>query len=457
MKLDLAKYSGLKICVAVSGGRDSMALVDYLFKNASEHKITLSVLNCDHKIRGEASAKDSAFVKEWCLTRNIPLKFYEWNTDGQQSEGNARKWRLSCYRDALVAKDGWDGADVVATAHHLNDNAETVLFNLARGSYLSGMTGIVDGGTDLKLIRPLISHPRSEIEEYIHENNVPYVDDATNFTDDYTRNKIRHGVLTALEDAVPSASRAIYRFSRLAAEDEEYFNNIIESRNLISYTKYGAKIAPCQERVIFRRAVLKAIYALVPDIRDYTSDHLERLYNLQFADNGKKFEFLSLTAFKEDGGVAICVNSLLEEEASSVAYENYLIGKSGIFGGQPLVIVDGNDLNDTLKEVKNSFSIPLKVLKFDPYAVPEGAVVRFARHGDKFTKFGGGTKKLGDYFTDKKLPRRIRGLIPVIAVGADIYAVCGVEISDNVKITDSTERPKYLICGDYISIGKNNN
>ena len=103
-----------------------MALLHYFDAHKLGYGITLSALNCDHKIRGEASARDSAFVREWCAERNIPLYFFEWNTDLPKTEANARFWRLKCYSNV-------QGVDAVATAHHMNDNAETVLFNLARG------------------------------------------------------------------------------------------------------------------------------------------------------------------------------------------------------------------------------------------------------------------------------------------------------------------------------------
>ena len=188
--INLAEYANLKICVAVSGGRDSMALLHYLYNNAPKYGISLFALNCDHKIRGEASARDSAFVKEWCLSHNIPLIFFEWNMPLPKSEANARFWRLKCYLTArknfdningldikpagVFTADGkWGGADAIATAHHLNDNAETVLFNLARGSALSGLDGITDSkfpaddGEWLNIIHPLITCSREEIDGYI--------------------------------------------------------------------------------------------------------------------------------------------------------------------------------------------------------------------------------------------------------------------------------------------------
>lgn len=462
MNIDLTAYRGMRVCVAVSGGRDSVALLHYLTVHAADYEVTLCALNCDHKIRGEASAADSRFVKELCASLNIPLLFFERESEALKNELAARLWRLKCYKTAvkpqnlrdeldenctLYGCDFWTGADAVATAHHADDNAETVIFNLARGSALAGLKGITDsdiGG--LKIIHPMIAVTRKEIDEYVKNNGLRFVDDESNFACDYTRNKIRHNVLPALEESVHGASGAIFRFSRLAAEDEEYFENLIKERGLVERTALGSKIKFCEERVVFRRAALAALQGW-NEVKDYTSEHFERLYKLQFAENGKKFEFLRFVAFKEEGGVSICERSLLYESENGRDFEEYKRLNSNIFGGQHIWVVTADELEWAENELKARGVSQIKTLKFDEDKVPEGAVVRFARTGDKFEKFGGGTKSLGDFFTDKKIPLRVRKKIPVVAVGADIYCVCGVEISEKIRITDKTVNVGFIVSG----------
>lgn len=437
MELNLSEYANKKISVAVSGGRDSMALLHYLALHAQEYNITLSALNCDHKIRGEVSARDSAFVKEWCRQLEIPLLFFEWNTDETKTETSARIWRVGCYRMAIE-----NGADAVATAHHMNDNAETVLFNLARGSALSGMRGITDAN---RIIRPLINCSRAEIDAYIEENAIPYVEDETNFTDDYTRNKIRRNVLPELEKAVPGAVQGIYRFSRLAADDEQYFENLIKQRKLINQTMLGCEICFCGEKVVFRRAAVKAIKEIFHR-KNYTSEHVERLYELQYSEKNKKFEFLNITAFKEDGKIALCDKTLLFEAENGALFCDYE-SEGSFYMGQYIAICEECDIENFKAEAPSQITI--KILKFDFDKIPPTAVIRFMKEGDKFKKFGGGTKNLGDYFTDKKIPVRVRKQIPLIADGNDVLAVGGVEISDKIKITEKTKAVGYVICADY--------
>lgn len=440
MHPELSNCKNKKICVAVSGGKDSTALLHYLYTHKDEYGIALSALNCDHKIRGEASARDSAFVKRWCRARKIPLVFFEWDGERFVNEAQARLWRRECYQKALnLAFDG-AGADYIATAHHANDNAETVIFNLARGSALAGVSGIRD---DMKnrIIRPLINCTRAEIDAYARVNSLEYVEDESNFTEDYTRNKIRLSVLPELERAVPGAINGICRFARLAAEDEEYFAKEIEKRGLLKGVRGGYEIAFCEEKPLFARAAVKAIELMKR--RDYTAGHVERLYKLQFCENGKKFEFLKLTAYKEEGKTVICDGGKKAENELPFG-EYFCAGYE--FCGVPVRITDEENFKRDLDNFKSAHKI--KVLKFDLDAIPESAALRFFRTGDVFKKFGGGTKKAGDYFTDKKIPVRVRPQIPVIADGGEILIICGAEISDRVKITEKTKRAGYVICED---------
>ena len=195
-----------------------MALLHYLLSHAAENDIEVCAVNFDHMMRGESSARDSRFVAEYCRNNGVPLIFFRWTDGGAKTEAAAHFWRLNKYAEAVLPQtlgsgDKWEGADAVATAHHLNDNAETVLFNLARGSGLAGLTGISDeeyfkvAQKQFKIIRPLIACTRAEIEEYITKNNIPYVDDETNFTDDYTRNKrARRARSTAFRASPPRTS-----------------------------------------------------------------------------------------------------------------------------------------------------------------------------------------------------------------------------------------------------------
>lgn len=438
MKVNIEKYANKRICVAVSGGKDSMALLHYLYVHGGQYGISVCALNCDHRIRGADSERDSAFVKAYCEDRGITVHSFVAEKGQFKDENGARKWRLNCYLQVLQS----GLADSVATAHHMNDNAETVLFNLARGTAISGVCGIGDEPT-LGLIRPLIACSREDIDEYINANGVPFVTDESNLSDDYTRNKIRHNVLPALEQAVHGAVGAIYRFSRLAREDEEYFsrkvNEITVRRGEGNYL-----IRPCDEKVIFKRAAQRIV---ADDFHkhDYTSEHMEKLFGLQSSECGKKFEFLGLTAIKENGGIAIFDGETKKDICDLVSFYDFLSGKKACgFSGVKVL--------ENSEKFERAAQSGEKLLSFDIDEIPQSAVIRFKRAGDKFTKFGGGTKSLSDYLTDKKVPQSLRNNLPLVCVESEVLIIGGVEISDKVKITDATKSAGAFICADPFAI-----
>jgi tRNA(Ile)-lysidine synthetase-like protein len=192
--------------------------------------------------------------------------------------------------------------------------------------------------------------------------------------------------------------------------------------------------------VVFRRAVLKALTLLQPDIHDYTLEQFNSLYNLQFLGVGKRFEFLKFTAFCEDGKITITYSP--RENPAPIDFEWFVNGEKDTYFGEEL----------SVKPSLSGGCDGYKILMCDLDKIPKGAKVRTLEAGDKFKKFGGGTKSLGDFFTDRKIPLRLRGVIPLICDGSRVLVVCGVEISDDVKIDDSTKNIAHIKCRDYKNI-----
>ncbi len=468
MVIDLSEFHSMSICVAVSGGRDSMALLHFFLMHAKEHFITLTAVNCDHKIRGEASKSDSEFVKNYCFEHGIPLAFYEYTGEyGERlSEMHARCFRHDCFYKTVCggvkAGDKTIKVDAIATAHHLEDNAETVIFNIARGAGLSGACGIKnedigksdkpygdedkDLGGKFRIIHPMTGCTREEIDAYIDKNNIPYVTDESNLSDDYTRNRIRHNVLPELEQVVPGAQKALYRFSRIVQENEAYFARLIAKMHMVRDVRGGYLISKCLDATVFSHAVVSVFERF--GIRDYTFEHVKRLYELQSMDCGRKFLFLGISARSEEGGITLCMDNE-QEDRGQLSFKEAL--KNDTFFCEICKIAPYDDI---LKETeKLAYSgekrSPRKILKFDRDKISEGCVIRFRQSGDTFTKFGGGTKNLGDYLTDKKIPERVRDRIPLLAIGSKVLIVGGVEISESVKVTPDTKNIYGMLCADY--------
>ena len=222
--------NGEKIVVAVSGGPDSICLLNILNNIKDKLNIKIVVAHVNHQLREEAN-EETEYVKNFCKKLNIEcyikkvdiLEISKKKKIGTEEAG--RKERYNFF-DEVFSKTK---SDRIATAHNLNDNAETVLMNIIRGSGLSGLKGI-EKVRDYKYIRPLIEISRKEIEEYCKENKLEPKYDKSNKENIYTRNKIRNILIPLLEKEFnPNIVKSISKLSELAKLYNEYFNNIIKS------------------------------------------------------------------------------------------------------------------------------------------------------------------------------------------------------------------------------------
>ncbi len=414
MRLDIREYRGKKICAAVSGGSDSMALLHYLHAHAARCGIELSAVHCEHGIRGEESKADRAFVEKFCGDRDIPIFVFAADCPALASarkvslETAAREFRYGCFDKLLREKK----ADCIATAHHQGDNAETVLFNIARGASLTGAGGIAcrEG-----YIRPMLSVKKEEILRYLKENGVEYRTDATNRDEHITRNAIRLQVLPVLETIVPGAAGGISRFSRLAQEDDALLYEL--AAPLLSVSDGCAKVVFSDKKPLFRRACLLALKSMGAE-KDYTAAHLEALCSLRAANNGERLSMPeNIRAVREYDGVAFYRDRPREEREIPFAVGAFSLAGRSFSVEEAAARTEGRG-----------------VLFAARGKIPPSAVFRTRREGDVFRKFGGGEKKLKDYLIDKKIPRRERDGLILLADGKEVLAVLGVEISEKIKV-----------------------
>ena len=217
-----------KIGVAFSGGSDSSALLHLLYSYCKDNNLSLEAIHINHSIRGENAKRDEDFCIKICkkfgiylthLTFDIPLLAKEW---GMGEEEAGRTVRYASFDKIMLERD----IDYVCTAHHANDNAETVVFNMTRGAGLRGLSGIppVRG----KIVRPLIECTKEQINRFISQNNIPFVDDETNEEDEYSRNFIRHNIIPDLNKLNQNAVANISKAASLLREDDEYIFSVAE-------------------------------------------------------------------------------------------------------------------------------------------------------------------------------------------------------------------------------------
>ena len=220
VKLDLI-HQGDRVCAALSGGADSVALTHFLWKNREQLGITLTACHLNHCLREEESFRDQRFVEDFCRERSIPLTLRTVDIaalarkNGLSVEECGREERYRLFEELCAGEHS-----LVATAHTQSDNVETVVFHLCRGTGLKGLTGIPPKRG--KIIRPLILATREEVEGYCQREGLPYVTDSSNLQDVYSRNRVRHRVLPELEAVHPGAKEAIARLSRTLALEEDF-------------------------------------------------------------------------------------------------------------------------------------------------------------------------------------------------------------------------------------------
>lgn len=414
----LEQFQNKRVCVAVSGGVDSVCLLHNFAAGALRFGITLSAVTCEHGIRGEQSLSDLEFVKNLCAEWGVPLFIYQKDIPAFAAERKigleeaGRLFRRECFYKILDEGK----ADILATAHHKDDYAETVLFRLARGTSLAGMRVFTE-----KFARPLLNVSRMQIEAYAREHSLPHVTDESNADSAYTRNAIRNEILPLLEKHVAGARDNFVSFARLAAADDEY----LQSLALSAVQNAGGDRVPVDlPDPVFYRAVVILLKRL-GIARDYTGALLEEISSLRALQSGKKICLpQGATAVREHGDIVFCRTEEINEE------KPFSLGMH-MFGEYEL----------TFSEIGTDGA-----LRCDADLIPPQSVIRTRREGDVFTPFAGHKKTLKKYLTDKKIPARIGRTLPLLANGNEILAVCGVEIADGIKITDKTKRRMFLTC-----------
>lgn len=429
MHVDLAPFCGKRVCVALSGGGDSVALFHYFRTHAEECGIALSAVNVEHGIRGAASLRDTAFVKELCAREGVPLFCFSADIpalaakSGRGLEEEARLFRRSVFERLLRE----DRADFVATAHHAGDNAESVLFNLFRGASLTGAGGIhafVPVCGQRGIVRPLLGVPEAELSAYLREHALAHCEDESNADEAYTRNFLRRRVLAPAKERFPHAEERLYAFSQCAREDDAFLYGLAAQQLQNGGGAAGWRLDLPEP--LFRRCFMLAMRG-AGAVKDVTQAHVAAVLSLRKAQSGARVTLpAGLYAVREYDTVR-----LVRRRAEAPPEQPFCTGTFAFAGGT-LTVKERAAGGEGFKKGK--------ALVLDADALPQGCVLRTPREGDVFRKFGGGTKKLKAYLVDRKIPARVRAGLPVLACGSEVLAVCGVEIAASVKMTEKTQR-----------------
>lgn len=223
-------FSGSRVLVALSGGSDSMCLLNVLSELKDELKISLCAAHVNHNLRGNDSIKDERFVVDYCEKNNIELHLLSVDVNslakekGVSVEEAGREVRYDFFNSI-------ENIDIITTAHNLNDRIETFIFNFTRGTTLKGLSSIPIKRD--KIVRPLMDCSKDEVLNYCSKNNIPFVVDKTNEENDYSRNKIRNTVITQLKTINSDFEKAALRCLNSISEDNDYLDQqAIENYNI---------------------------------------------------------------------------------------------------------------------------------------------------------------------------------------------------------------------------------
>ena len=387
------------------------------------------IAHCNFKLRKEESDRDESFVRELVADFNIPAFFIDFETTEYAKSQNisiemaARDLRYEWFEKIRVEQD----ASAIAVAHHTDDNVETLLMNLVRGTGLRGMTGIpVRNG---HVIRPMLCCTREEILEYLVRYNLDFVEDSTNASSDYMRNKFRNEVIPLLEEINPAVknilAQTIDRFKGIQSEFQTYISKlateIIEFKNEDVYIDIKLlKSEPHPATVLFE---LTYSYGFHPDQIQDIVNHLDSISGKLFISETHRLvkdrKKLIISKIEEVNSTEIKVSESLEEIFSPIHLQFLLQYNSSDF---------------QISTQSNRVHIDADKLKF-PLSI------RTWREGDSFVPFGmKGNKKISDFYIDQKLSINDKERAFLLISGQEIVWVIGLRLDNRYRITKETKR-----------------
>jgi tRNA(Ile)-lysidine synthase len=408
-----------------------------------EYNLKLYAAHVNHCLRGEEADKDEEYVKEFCrslgiecFAKRIKLDDYA-KEKGLSTESAGREVRYEFFQEIFKNVN----ADKIALAHNANDQAETVLMRIIRGSGMEGITGIKPVRGNI-FIRPIININRGNIEDYCNINNLMPRIDKTNLESIYTRNKIRLELIPYIannfnEDIVS----VLNRLADTIGKDNEYLETLSNEKYKTYCRKNGNKVIIDKEiftehEAILTRVIRKAVNELKGNLYNVGKVHIYDLIKLQKSGTGKKINLPdNIIGFNNYGNVELFMREYSSNKEDIKEHTLYIESNN---------YIEEFSINISMKLVSVTEKINFKesedVKYFDFDKIKGQISIRKRRNGDRFTPFGmSGSKKLKDLFIDMKVPQMERDRIPLVCFGEDIGWIVGYRISDNYKVDKTTK------------------
>jgi len=441
VKSTILEYNLLKqgdsVLVALSGGPDSVALLSVLVHLKKRFKLQLYALYINHNIRKRAAKKEEQFCQTLCEQLKVKLfiVFGDIPSLSQLTkkglEETARNFRYATFERFCQAYD----INRVALGHHKDDRVETILFRILRGTGRTGLQGIPIKRD--KFIRPLYSLTKREITNFLNENGLPYCLDQSNFETNFKRNFVRHKLLPIIRKNLnPMVDNALINLSETSSEEETFLDNIVQKHlKKIVFRTVGGKVEISLKKFRnydgwLRRRLLRYCLAELSEVDSIPDkivvDRLDKLCIL--------------------GGKGISLPNKIQAvllDDKLVLFKKRSKGYKQVLTENKKYNLEQLNLSVRLKERKGVRLIKQKQAKtvlLDKSKIIPPLYIRNIKPGDKFKPLGlKGTKKIGNYLTDRKVNKIYRDEIPVLCDKQGIIWLVGYEIDDRVKITKVTK------------------
>ena len=410
------------ITVALSGGADSVALLNVLFELKDEYSFTLKAAHLNHLIRGEEAFRDENFVRKECERLGVELDLRRIDIPKIARE-RSQSLELAARNERYAFLDAVSEGGKVATAHNADDNLETVIFNLSRGSGIGGLCGIPIIRD--KYIRPLLFCSRARIEDYCRQNKLSFVTDSTNLSDEYTRNKIRHNIVPVLRQLNPSVEQTVLRSGMVLREDLSFLESEAESylkANLSPDNKLDLKDFSSLDRAISKRVIKKFVEDLKPNL-SLERVHIEAILGIALSGGE--------TCLPDNCRLASFKHKLFFKEAAPK--KSYNIKLSPIC----------EDFFENTKKINNLLLNSLldcdKIVgKYEVRTKLPGDSIKLVRRGN--------TKTLNKLFNENAVPVEERASLPVICDEKGVIWVYGIGGSQRCAVTGKTTRMLKIEC-----------
>lgn len=436
--------NGDRVLVALSGGPDSVCLLNILFELKEDFNIEIAAAHVNHMLRGDEAFKDEGYARDICHSLNVDFFSDRIDIDKISKERSishelaGREERYKFFH--LISKK--NGYNKIAIAHNSNDQAETVIMNMMRGSGIEGLCGIRskrEGG----IIRPILCLSREEIEQYCNDNNLKPRIDKTNLENVYNRNKVRLDILPYMRNNFnKDIVETINRMASLLQIDNDFIEKECNNYYKKFCTNYGEKLIISKEafsieKAILTRLIKKAFINFTGKHTNFEMKHIYEVVSLASNNTNKKINIPNgVIAENIYGDIYLRFREIKNNEFQEVILNKSDLDKKCIVFGKYIISFD---IVDNKKSIEFSNNVLIKFFDYDK--IKEKLIIRKRLNGDRIIPLGmKGSKKVKDIFIDLKLPIEERNEVPILCFDNEIAWLVGYKVSESFKVTKDTKK-----------------